>query len=138
MAFMDPPYNVRVRDIVGRGRVKHTEFAMASGELSRADFVEFLNCTLAAAVAVSRAGAVHFVCMDWRHVGELLDEEIQQLLHNSWRWQLRSRPNVESRVMRHSAAVLVINAPPVGHARPIVVEPDVSGVRDGFTEPERC
>jgi ParB-like nuclease domain len=34
MAFLDPPYNVRVRDIVGRGRVKHTEFAMASGELS--------------------------------------------------------------------------------------------------------
>jgi ParB-like nuclease domain len=43
MAFLDPPYNVRVRDIVGRGRVKHTEFAMASGELSRADFVEFLK-----------------------------------------------------------------------------------------------
>jgi hypothetical protein len=52
MAFLDPPYNVRVRDIVGRGRVKHTEFAMASGELSRADFVEFLKSTLAAAAAV--------------------------------------------------------------------------------------
>jgi hypothetical protein len=35
MAFLDPPYNVRVRDIVGRGQVKHAEFAMASGELSR-------------------------------------------------------------------------------------------------------
>ena len=43
MAFLDPPYNVRVRDIVGRGRIKHAEFAMASGELSRAEFVEFLN-----------------------------------------------------------------------------------------------
>jgi DNA modification methylase len=72
MAFLDPPYNVRVRDIVGRGRVKHTEFAMASGELSRADFVQFLERTLAAATAVSRDGAVHFVCMDWRHIGELL------------------------------------------------------------------
>jgi hypothetical protein len=73
MAFLDPPYNVRVRDIVGRGRVKHTEFAMASGELSRADFVQFLERTLAAATAVSRDGAVHFVCMDWRHIGELLE-----------------------------------------------------------------
>jgi DNA modification methylase len=73
MAFLDPPYNVRVRDIVGRGRVKHTEFAMASGELSRADFVEFLKSTLAAAAAVSSDGAVHFVCMDWRHIGELLE-----------------------------------------------------------------
>ena len=73
MAFLDPPYNVRVRDIVGRGRAKHTEFAMASGELSRSDFVEFLKSTLAAAAAVSRDGAVHFVCMDWRHIGELLE-----------------------------------------------------------------
>src|SRR5438093_5637501 len=38
MAFLDPPYNVRVRDIIGRGQVKHAEFAMASGELSRSDF----------------------------------------------------------------------------------------------------
>ena len=73
MAFLDPPYNVRVCDIVGRGRVKHEEFAMASGELSRAHFVEFLKDTLAAAAAVSRDGAVHFVCMDWRHIGELLE-----------------------------------------------------------------
>jgi DNA modification methylase len=73
MAFLDPPYNVRVRDIVGRGRVKHTEFAMASGELSRTDFVAFLNSALAAAAGVSRGGGVHFVCMDWRHIGELLE-----------------------------------------------------------------
>jgi len=43
MAFLDPPYNVRVADIVGRGRVKHGDFAMASGELSRTDFVGFLK-----------------------------------------------------------------------------------------------
>ena len=64
---------VGVRDIVGRGQVKHTEFAMASGELSRSDFVGFLKSTLAQAAAVSRDGAVHYVCMDWRHVGELID-----------------------------------------------------------------
>ena len=51
MAFLDPPYNVRVRDIVGRGQVKHAEFEMASGELSRSDFVQFLKSTLAAAAA---------------------------------------------------------------------------------------
>jgi DNA modification methylase len=73
MAFLDPPYNVRVRDIVGRGQIQHTEFAMASGELSRTSFVEFLQQSLAAAAAVSRDGAVHFVCMDWRHLGELLE-----------------------------------------------------------------
>jgi len=73
MAFLDPPYNVRVRDIVGRGRVQHEEFAMASGEMSRDEFVSFLMASLGAASAVSRAGAVHYVCMDWRHISELLD-----------------------------------------------------------------
>jgi hypothetical protein len=73
MAFLDPPYNVRVRDIVGRGQIKHAEFAMGSGELSRTSFVEFLTQSLAAVAAVSRDGAVHFVCMDWRHLGELLE-----------------------------------------------------------------
>jgi len=73
MAFLDPPYNVRVRGIVGRGRVKHAEFAMASGEFSRSDFVAFLKSTLTQAAAVSRDGAVHYVCMDWRHIGELIE-----------------------------------------------------------------
>jgi DNA modification methylase len=73
MAFLDPPYNVRVRDIVGRGRAKHAEFVMGSGELSRAEFVDFLKSTLTAAAAVSRNDAVHFICMDWRHIGELLE-----------------------------------------------------------------
>ncbi|HTM74508.1 MAG TPA: DNA methyltransferase [Pseudolabrys sp.] len=72
MAFLDPPYNVRVRDIGGRGRVKHREFAMASGEMSTRAFKSFLTDTLACAGNVSVEGAVHFVCMDWRHVGELI------------------------------------------------------------------
>ena len=73
MAFLDPPYNRRVRDIVGRGRIKHREFTIGSGELSRTGFAEFLKDTLGAAAAVSRDGAVHFVCIDWRHIGELLE-----------------------------------------------------------------
>jgi DNA modification methylase len=73
MGFLDPPYNVKVRDIVGRGRIKHSEFAMASGELRRTDFVAFLHMALANAATVSRNGAVHFVCMDWRHIGELFE-----------------------------------------------------------------
>jgi DNA modification methylase len=73
MAFLDPPYNVRIRSIVGRGSVKHDEFAMASGELSRVGFVDFLKTTLKATASVSFDGAVHFVCMDWRHIGELIE-----------------------------------------------------------------
>ena len=56
MAFLDPPYNVRVGSVVGRGRTKHDEFAMASGEMSRQEFVGFLIETLGNAAAHSRAG----------------------------------------------------------------------------------
>ena len=72
MAFLDPPYNVAVRTIGGRGKAKHPEFAMASGEMSRDEFIAFLKVTLGAAASVSTDGAVHFVCMDWRHVEELV------------------------------------------------------------------
>ena len=72
MAFLDPPYNVRVRDIVGRGRVQHPEFVMASGELSSDGFVTFLRDALRQAAEVSKDGAVHYICMDWRHIGDLI------------------------------------------------------------------
>ncbi|MBU1347258.1 MAG: ParB N-terminal domain-containing protein [Alphaproteobacteria bacterium] len=69
-AFTDPPYNVRIDgNAVSRGT--HAEFAMASGEMTPAEFTAFLVQTLGACAVVSRDGAVHFVCMDHRHVGEL-------------------------------------------------------------------
>jgi DNA modification methylase len=71
MAFLDPPYNVKIRSVVGRGRTKHSEFAMASGEMSRPEFVSFLTETLGNAARHSCAGAIHYVCIDWRHIGEL-------------------------------------------------------------------
>ena len=63
MAFLDPPYNVKIASVVGRGRTKHSEFAMASGEMSRQEFVGFLIETLGNAATHSRAGAVHYVCI---------------------------------------------------------------------------
>jgi len=64
---------LRVRAIGGRGRVQHPEFAFASGEMSEAQFRKFLLQTLGNGVRVSVEGAVHFVCMDWRHIGELIE-----------------------------------------------------------------
>jgi DNA modification methylase len=71
--FTDPPYNLRVRAIGGRGRVQHPEFAFASGEMSEAQFRNFLSQTLGNGVRVSVGGAVHFVCMDWRHISALVE-----------------------------------------------------------------
>jgi DNA modification methylase len=71
-AFLDPPYNVRVAGVVGRGKTHHREFAMASGEMSSSDYVQFLGRTLAPAASVSREGAIHFVSTDWRHIDGLM------------------------------------------------------------------
>ncbi len=72
-AFLDPPYNLRVRDIGGRGRSQHPEFAFASGEMSRAEFVAFLTASVRNVAGLSQEGAVHFVCIDWKHVRDLVE-----------------------------------------------------------------
>lgn len=71
MVFTDPPYNVRIASIQGRGKIKHREFAEASGEMSRAEFTAFLTETLSLAATRSTDGSIHYVCMDWRHMTEL-------------------------------------------------------------------
>lgn len=73
MVFTDPPYNVPIDGhVCGLGSVKHAEFAMASGEMSQDEFVAFLEAALGRMAEVSADGAIHFVCMDWRHLFELL------------------------------------------------------------------
>src|SRR5260370_18631407 len=72
MIFADPPYHVQVASVVGRGKIKHREFASASGEMSRAEFTTFLVSTFSAAAHYSREGSIHYVCMYWRHLRESL------------------------------------------------------------------
>lgn len=69
-AFLDPPYNVKINGHANAAG-RHREFAMASGEMSTGEFRTFLVETLGAAAQVSRDGAVHFVCMDWRHMDDV-------------------------------------------------------------------
>jgi DNA modification methylase len=73
LVFTDPPYNVAIDgNVCGLGSVKHREFAFASGEMSDTEFTRFLAATLGNMSRVMRDGAIAFVCMDWRHMGELL------------------------------------------------------------------
>jgi DNA modification methylase len=72
-AFLDPPYNVPIRNTGGRGQFKHEDFAFASGEMSRPQFVRFLTGGLEEAARVSRPGAIHFVCMDGKHIRDLIE-----------------------------------------------------------------
>jgi len=72
MVFTDPPYNVPIDGHVsGLGAMKHREFVMASGELSGAQFTDFLTKAMRNLSDYSKEGSIHFVCMDWRHVSEL-------------------------------------------------------------------
>src|SRR6202453_71949 len=74
MVFTDPPYNVAIDgNVSGLGKVRHREFAMASGEMTREEFVAFLSTAFANLMTHSCDGSIHLVCMDWRHMGEMLE-----------------------------------------------------------------
>lgn len=71
MVFIDPPYNVRIKgNVSGKGR--HGQFAEASGEMSRAEFTEFLTSSFQNVESAGRGSAIVYVCMDWRHLEEHL------------------------------------------------------------------
>lgn len=72
MVITDAPYNVKIEGHVGgKGKIKHREFAMATGEMSAVEFTQFLQTTFELLVKHSRAGSVHMLFMDWRHISEI-------------------------------------------------------------------
>jgi hypothetical protein len=72
-AITDPPYNVKIDGHVsGNGRTTHREFAMASVEMSEAEFSDFLQQTFQRISAYCRDGALIYSFMDWRHMSEIL------------------------------------------------------------------
>jgi len=74
MVFTDPPYNVPIHGhVCGLGKIRHQEFVMASGEMTRAEFTAFLKVTFKHLVEFSADGAINAICMDWGHMREMLD-----------------------------------------------------------------
>jgi DNA modification methylase len=72
-AITDVPYNVRINGhATGKGRTTHREFAMASGEMSEAEFTDFLHQTFQRIIAYCRGGALIYSFMDFRHMAEIL------------------------------------------------------------------
>lgn len=71
--FTDPPYNVRINGhVTGNGRVRHREFAMASGEMDCHEFTSFLRIWVELARPHMTEAGVIFTCMDWRHLLETI------------------------------------------------------------------
>ena len=69
----DQPYNVRIDgNVCGSGSITHREFAMASGEMTEAEFTDFLATGFKLMRAHTMPGALIYACMDWRHMWEML------------------------------------------------------------------
>lgn len=73
LVFTDPPYNVPIGGHVsGLGKKQHPEFAMASGEMSPAQYTRFLVTFFGHLADHSMQASIHYVCIDWRHLPEVL------------------------------------------------------------------
>ena len=73
IVFTDPPYNVPIDGHAsGLGAIHHRPFPMASGEMDRSEFTAFLGQAFRNLAAFSIDGSLHYICMDWRHIAELL------------------------------------------------------------------
>jgi DNA modification methylase len=72
MGMTDPPYNVPMAVVGGKGATKHREFAMGSGEMSDDGFKAFLTRFIETAVRVLAEGALLYIWMDWRHIDALI------------------------------------------------------------------
>jgi DNA modification methylase len=89
VVFVDPPYNLRIDGHVsGNGKVRHREFAQGAGELNREQFIQFVVESCKLLRNFSKDGAIHFVCMDWKHLDELLNagREVYSELKNIAVW----------------------------------------------------
>lgn len=89
MAFSDPPYNVPIDgNVSGLGAIRHKDFVMATGEMDQAQFIAFLAQALSLFARHSVDGALHFICMDWRHMFELLTagKQVYTALKNLCVW----------------------------------------------------
>ena len=85
LVFADPPFNVAINGHVS-GTGRHREFVAGSGEMSAPEFTTFLRNAFRNCVRFSLGGSIHFHCMDWRHIREILDaadgiyDEFKQLV----------------------------------------------------------
>ncbi len=71
--FTDPPFNVPIDGhVCGLGRIRHANFAMGCGEMSQAEFTSFLETIFRQLVDHTTDGSIHQICMDWRHMLEML------------------------------------------------------------------
>jgi len=104
----DVPYNLAVKSFSGRGRIKHAEFAMASGEMNEEEFLSFLKRYLTLSIERCANGTLLYIFIDWRHLEVLLQagRECDLSLINVVTW-VKTNPGMGSFYRSQSEFVVV-------------------------------
>lgn len=71
VVFTDPPYNVKIKGNVTKQK-QHEEFKLASGEMEKSEFIDFLKNAMSLQAKYSIGGSINYQCMDWRHIEEMV------------------------------------------------------------------
>ena len=72
MIFTDPPYNLESDRLVRADILRHDDFLMAAGKMSEQEYTNFLDKVFKNLVSASKDGSIHYICMDWRHIYEVM------------------------------------------------------------------
>ena len=116
VVFTDPPYNLKINGHVRSAGAGFAEFAEASGDMPREDFIVLLLDTLGNAAAVLNPGGVLYACIDWRHVGEMIEalETLGLETLNICVW-VKTNPGMGSLYRSQHELVFVTRRPGAGH-----------------------
>jgi DNA modification methylase len=109
MAFLDPPYNVRIQGHVGRsGKICHPEIKMASGELDGPEFQEFLRRSFEVVSSVLARNALAYICIDCRSASllDVVGRSVFRRLVN-WATWVKDLPGMGSFFRSQSEFILI-------------------------------
>lgn len=72
--FADSPWNIPIAGFVsGLGKVKHQDFKMGAGEMSREEYISFANRFHELGAAHLAEGGIFYSCIDWRSVDIIME-----------------------------------------------------------------
>lgn len=67
----DPPYNLPTAFF--EKKIRHDDFAMAAGEMTDDQFIDFLASIMSTSLQYTVEGGFHFIFMDWRHIWHMTE-----------------------------------------------------------------
>ncbi|WP_170482811.1 DNA modification methylase [Ruegeria arenilitoris] len=114
--FTDHPFNLSIKKDISVGAGKFAEFAEGSGEMSEADYEDFLTVTTGNMTKALKPGGILFLCIDWRHT-EVLMRVVRALgleLINTCVWA-KDRPGMGSLYRSQHELILVAKRPGAPH-----------------------